>query len=253
MRASTPSDTTQRRRPRKGSIATLIALLALAGVAQVLAPASAGAMVDQNLGTCTRITGDLGWNYATDKPCTVSGGGGAVAIPGTGRPGEVVVIEDTAPPEDVIPCLDPRLCVPPREGPKDSKPSKDVLHDKQTQPGPKAGKVEVKKPPKPKPMTEAEKKIACGRVFDQLEDPGNGYKGIGFFWQALQDLKKDYKHNKKKWRDLGHTVDATNFDDTPVVAEVNKTYRERQALLARWDGLECADRLEKKLDPRLRT
>jgi hypothetical protein len=92
----------RRRRP----VGALVALLALAGAAQILAPASASALINQSGdGACVAIAGMpwAGWNGS--EFCVPDGGGsegsggeatGSGSEPGA-QPGEVIEVTGTAP------------------------------------------------------------------------------------------------------------------------------------------------------------
>jgi hypothetical protein len=104
------------------SIAAAVVLFAIAGAAQILAPASASALVNMNNdGTCTPISGTMGVGWNGTEFCTPDGGGaegsggeptGGGSEPGT-QPGEVIEVTGTAPSRCVT---HPAECLPSQVG-----------------------------------------------------------------------------------------------------------------------------------------
>jgi hypothetical protein len=214
----------------RASIASLIALLAIAGGAQALAPAPAAAMVSSEApGQCVPVANlaGVGWNGVSLCVAEEQGAGGA-AIPGTGRPGEVIQIRDTPPAGSPRPCPYPGLCLPQGGGAKGSDPDRGNRLD--DAPPPRGGsptKGEVKKPKAPpKRVSKQEKEVKCRGVLKILES--RLYKEIPSFWNAIQGLDP-------------------SLAGEPYPLEVKRYYSELQALLRQWQGLGCVGLLRKSL------
>lgn len=189
-------------RRRKAPI-TLIALLGLAVGIQVLAPASAMAMIDQQVGTCSRIAGNTGWNYTTNEPCTLTqadGGGGSVAY-GSGGGGEVIVIEGTAP----SPCVrNPALCLSSDgRGTKGSRGDDNNYIGDGPRPGGGPAKNEVtKKPWTPEQCQKAQDEMdallaTIKKKNQEIDDANSGdpraHSGVGQLRAKRANLAKEFK------------------------------------------------------------
>jgi hypothetical protein len=126
-----------RHQRRRASLATLIALFALAAVVQVLAPASAAAMVASGTGTgtCVQLIPGVYWNPATGEVC------GSVNSGGSGSGKNVFEVTSSPPLTDCAkepwkcgPTKPPR---PPREPGSDRNPE---------QPGGEVGRPSCSRP-----------------------------------------------------------------------------------------------------------
>ncbi len=232
---STPMRFSLPTRSRKTSIASLMVLFAFAGTVQMLVPTSAAAMINQQVGTCSSVVGNLGWNHATNEPCTLTqgggGGGGGAAIPGTGRPGEIIEVHDPPAPTQEpspIPCPVAVNCLPPGGGTKGSIPGR--LEDGGRPPRGVPATKAPPKPPKalPKEMTKKEKEAKCQALLSTLQS--RIYREVPGLWEDIQGLDP-------------------SLDGEPYILEVKDWHNRLQTFLKQWRGMGCTDLLGKRLPP----
>lgn len=204
-----------RRGPRRAPIATLAALLALAGGAQALAPASALAMTDQQQGgDCVQL-GDqgFGWDPTTGELCSLGGGAGSDggswggydggsgdgsgggstsgsdgsstssdgsstsgSDGGSTSSGEVIYVTGTAPTEpSPSPCRVAALCMPSQSGPGNRRTAEPGEHR-----SPSGGSRGASKPAQ-RPLSKAQRLRICAGLGKDSSRIWREYRDVYLF------------------------------------------------------------------------
>ena len=209
------------------SLTTLCALAA--ALTLTLAPAQAMAMVDSPSGRLAPMTqmAWMGWNGSLLRSTWEWGAGGAAPIPGTGRPGEVIEITDSAD-EPFEPCREMDLCLPGEGHPKLPPP----LRDQQNRDGPRPGgnrPTEVSSKAPPKQTSDQEKEGRCRAILGNLDSKRS--KEIPELWVDIQELDP-------------------SLADEPYPLLVKAEYLKVRKLVGQWGALGCGPLLGgKKLPP----